>query len=90
MAVVFRSWRSIEVAWPSGRKQVIRNGLTDNQTLKIAEPGEIAYRRSAESACKALLGAQNYRATFQLYGFPPIGTIHVPDKITSRVTHRGN
>jgi hypothetical protein len=29
---------SIEVAWPSGRKQVIRKGLTDNQTLKITEP----------------------------------------------------
>jgi hypothetical protein len=29
---------SIEVAWPSGRKQIIRKGLTDNQTLKITEP----------------------------------------------------
>jgi hypothetical protein len=29
---------SIEVAWPSGRKQVLRKGLTDNQTLKITEP----------------------------------------------------
>jgi hypothetical protein len=28
----------IEVAWPSGRKQVIRKNLTDNQTLKITEP----------------------------------------------------
>ena len=25
---------SIEIAWPSGRKQVIRKGLTNNQTLK--------------------------------------------------------
>jgi hypothetical protein len=29
---------SIEVAWPSGRKQVLSKGLTDNQTLKITEP----------------------------------------------------
>ena len=29
---------SIEVGWPSGRKQVLRKGLTDNQTLKITEP----------------------------------------------------
>jgi hypothetical protein len=29
---------SIEVAWPSGRKQVLNKGLTDNQTLRITEP----------------------------------------------------
>lgn len=29
---------SIEVAWPSGRKQVLNQALTDNQTLKITEP----------------------------------------------------
>jgi len=29
---------SIEVTWPSGRTQVLRKGLADNQTLKITEP----------------------------------------------------
>jgi hypothetical protein len=31
---------SIEVNWPSGRKQVLRKDLHDNQTLKITEPSE--------------------------------------------------
>jgi hypothetical protein len=35
---IFQKIDSIEVAWPSGRKQVIRKGLTDNQALKITEP----------------------------------------------------
>jgi enediyne biosynthesis protein E4 len=29
---------SIDIAWPSGRKQVLRKDLTDNQTLKVTEP----------------------------------------------------
>jgi enediyne biosynthesis protein E4 len=29
---------SIDVAWPSGRKQVLNKGLTENQTLRITEP----------------------------------------------------
>jgi hypothetical protein len=30
----------IEVAWPSGSKQVVSTGLKDNQTLQITEPAE--------------------------------------------------
>jgi hypothetical protein len=30
----------IEVDWPSGRKQLVREGLGENRTLKISEPGE--------------------------------------------------
>jgi hypothetical protein len=30
----------IEVNWPSGRKQVLTNGLLENQTLTITEPAE--------------------------------------------------
>jgi hypothetical protein len=29
---------SIEVAWPSGRKQVVTTGLEENKTLQITEP----------------------------------------------------
>jgi hypothetical protein len=28
----------LEVAWPSGRKQVISKGLHENETLKVIEP----------------------------------------------------
>jgi hypothetical protein len=30
----------VEVAWPSGRKQVVSTGLKENQTLQITEPAE--------------------------------------------------
>ncbi|MGA8267045.1 MAG: ASPIC/UnbV domain-containing protein, partial [Candidatus Acidiferrales bacterium] len=31
---------SIEVDWPSGRKQLMSKGLQENQTLKITEPAK--------------------------------------------------
>jgi len=30
----------IEVAWPSGRKQLVTKGLRENETLKITEPAQ--------------------------------------------------